>query len=197
MSTTLASLTADVLEITKRKDLATATALHVKNAILKVHTSDYYLKDLFETTFTFATPATVYQLDYKLLIPRFRTAKYLTVVDPISLDFVRKLNPIPIEKFMDGYGYLRQDSYYLAGNQLQIRVDDSAAVFGIGCYLYPDTTLASPSWIVDEFPFAVIYEAARTLFKSIGFDEQSSSMQMLVAEATAMVKQTGITTQGE
>jgi len=196
MAATLASLTADVISITKRPDI-TATPLHIKNALLKAHTADYFLKDIYETNFQFGAAASIYQLDYKLLIPRFRTIKYLTVIDPISLQMVRRFEPVEIDKVMDGYGYIRTDVYYLAGNQLQIRSADTAKVFGIGCYLYPDTTLVAPSWIADEFPFAIVYEAARTLFKTIGYDEQSASMERLVAEAMAEVKQTGITTRGE
>ena len=194
---TLASLTADLYTITKRPDLVDATQIHLKNALIKAHGSDFYLRDIFETNFSFGLAASVYQLEYRALIPRFRTIKYLTTINPITLDFVRKLEGISIEKFMDGFGYLRSDSYYLAGNNLQIRVSDNSKVFGIGCYLYPDTTLVSPSWIADEIPFAIIYEAARTLFKSIGFDEQSSAMQGLVNEAYAQVRMVGLTTTGE
>lgn len=196
MSATIDSLVADVISITKRPDI-TSTPLHVKNALLKAHSADYYLRDIYETNFSFATPASIYQLEIKELIPRFRSMKYLTVIDPVSLAFTRQFHPISIEKFLDGYGYQRTDVFYVAGNQIQIRSCDTAALFGIGCYLYPDTTLASPSWIADEFPSAILYEAARTIFKLIGYDEQSASSERLLAEAMAEVKQTGITTVGE
>jgi hypothetical protein len=75
-------------------------------------------------------------------------------------------------------------------------VSGSDQYFNFGCYVYPDTTLQSPSWIADEFPFAIVYEAARTLFKTIGFDEQSASMEKLVAEAYAEIKVQGISTTG-
>lgn len=196
MSATLASLTTDVLSITKRPDL-TSTTLHIKNALLKAHSADYWLRDQVESNFQFPIAAAQYQFHYKSIFPRWRTIKYLTLIDPITLAFVRKINPISIEKFLDGYGYMRTDVYYLAGDTIQIRLADTSQVFGVGFYQYPDTTLVVPSWIADEFPFAIIYEACRTIFKSIGFDEQSASMERLVAEAMAMVKQTGITTTGE
>lgn len=196
-SATLASLTQDIYTVTKRPDLVSATQLHLKNALLKAHTSDYYERDLLETNFQFNVASSIYQLDYKSLIPRFRSMKYLTVIDPLTLDFVRNLDGIPVKKFMDGYGYIRTDVYYLAGSNIQIRISDTAQVFGLGCYLYPDTTLVTPSWIADEAPFAIIYEAARTLFKTIGYDEQSASMEKLVAEAMRIVTMTGITTTGE
>lgn len=194
---TLASLTQDIYAVTKRPDLASATQLHLKNALIKAHSADFFERDVFETNFQFATAASIYQLDYKALIPRFRSMKYLTVVDPVNLLFVREIDGIPVKKFRDGYGYIRTDVYYLAGSQIQIRLSDTAQVFGLGCYLYPDTTLASPSWIADEFPFAIIYEAARTLFRTIGYDEQSANMEKLVAEAMREVMMVGITTTGE
>jgi hypothetical protein len=195
-SATIASLSADLQTIVKRGDLAADGVLHLKNALLKAHTSDYYLKDIFETNFQFGQAAANYTLDYKQLIPRWRSIKYLEVVDPITLQTTKQLDGIPLEKWIDGYSYLRDYVYYLAGSNIQIRVSGRDTVFGVGCYLYPDTTLVAPSWIADEFPFAILYEAARTLFKVIGYDEQSSSMERLVAEAMAEVKQTGITTTG-
>lgn len=196
-SATIASLTQDIYAVTKRPDLVSATQLHLKNALLKAHSADFFEKDVLETNFQFATAASIYQLDYKALVPRFRSMKYLTIVDPVSLLFVRELKGIPVKKFIDGYGYIRTDVYYLAGSQIQIRLQDTSQVFGLGCYLYPDTTLVSPSWIADEFPFAIVYEAARTLFRTIGYDEQSANMEKLVAEAMREVTMVGITTTGE
>lgn len=196
MSATIASLLTDLYSITKRPDL-TSSPLHLKNALLKAHSSDFFLKDLYETNFQFADAAYIYSLDYKALIPRFRAMKYLSIIDPVTNEFVRELKPISVEKFIDGYGYIREDVYYMAGSQLQIRSSDTSKIFGIGCYLYPDTTLTVASWIADEFPFAILYEAARTIFKSIGYDEQSTAMERLVAEAYSEMKQTGITLVGE
>ena len=197
MSATIASLVADTLVIVKRPDLVADVTLHVKNALLKAHSADFWLKDLYETNFQFAVAAPLYAFDYKNLIPRWRTVKYLTIIDPITLDTIRKVDPIPLEKWIDGYGYTRDYVFYLAGSNLQIRVSGSEQTFGVGCYLYPDTTLIAPSWIANEYPFAIIYEAARTIFKLIGFDAQSAGAEKLLAEAMAEVRMTGITTVGE
>lgn len=196
-SATIATLQADLQTIIKRGDLLTDSVLHLKNAILKAHTMDYWLRDLYETNFQFNLAATTYTLDIKALIPRFRTMKYLDIVDPISLDSVRSLEAIPIEKYLDSYGYLRDYVYYLAGNNIQIRASGQQLVYGIGCYLYPDTTLQSPSWIADEFPMVILYEAARTMFRLSGFDEQSASAERLLQEAKDQLKISAITTVGE
>lgn len=197
MSTSLAELKADVLTIVKRPDLVDMVALHVKNAILKVHSSDFYLKDLYENSFTFAVAATQYQLDTKQLVSRWRKTKYLNILDETTGEVVKQLTPIVPEKFIDAYRELRDYVWYEAGGYLQIRASGQELIYGFGCYLYPDTNLVYPSWIADEFPYAIQYEAARTMFKAIGYDEQSNSMEKLVAEAIAEVKMVGLSTVGE
>jgi hypothetical protein len=197
MPTSLAQLQADVMTLVKRPDLVNAIALHTKNAILKVHSSDYYLPDLYENSFTFAVSDTQYSLDTKLLLSRWRKAKYLNVLDPTSGEITKKLNRIDVLNSVDDYSYVKDYVFYEAGNYLQIRASGGEQVYGFGCFLYPDTTLVTPSWIVDQFPYAVQYEAARTLFKTIGYDEQSAAMERLVAEAIAEVKMVGLATIGE
>lgn len=193
MSTTLAQLKADVLTLVKRPDLANDIELHVKNAILKVHSADYWKQDLYEFAFNFAVAATQYSLDYRALVSRWRHIKYLNAIDQTTGEFLREVTVLsdPTE-FLDGYGYFKDYTCYVAGSNLQIRVSDSNKYFGAGVYLYPDTTLANPSWIADQFPYLIQYEAARTLFKTIGYDEQSTSMERLVAEAMQEVKMVGI-----
>lgn len=196
MSKTFSDLTNDILTLVKRPDLTDAIALHAKNAILKAHSADFFKQDLYENAFNVASAAVQYSIDHKALISRFRKWKYINVIDPITLDITQPLTPIEIENFLDTYGYKQDYSFYLAGQYTQIRVSGSDQYFNFGCYVYPDVTLQSPSWIADEFPFAIVYEAARTMFKSIGFDEQSSAMQELVSEAYAEVKAAGISTVG-
>lgn len=198
MPMTLNQLKADVLTVVKRADLVNDIELHTKNAILKAHAADFWINDLYETAFSFAAADVNYSLDYKTLFPRWKKIKYLTTVDQTTREVIHKLDPILVDQFLDGYGYKKDYVFYVAGDMLQIRVSDSHRYFGVGVYLYPDTTLLSASsWIVDQFPFAIVYEAARTLFKSIGFDEQSSAMEKLVAEAMAEVRMVGLTTVGE
>lgn len=197
MSTTLAQLKADVLTIVKRADLVNDIDLHTKNAILKVHTSDYYLKDLFESAFSFGVADVNYSLEIRTLISRFRKMKYLNTIDQTTREIISRLTPIEVTNFLDSYSYKRDYVFYEAGDFIQIRASDSPQYFGIGVYLYPDTTLVNPSWIADQVPSAIHYEAARTLFKSIGFDEQSTAMEKLAVEAMRQVATIGIPTIGE
>jgi hypothetical protein len=46
------------------------------------------------------------------------------------------------------------------------------------------------------YPYAIIYEACRVLFKTIGYDEQSSAYTSLVAEAYEQLKTSALTDVG-
>lgn len=197
MSTSLAQLQADVMTIVKRPDLVDAVALHIKNAILKVHSLDYWKPDLYENAFQFAVAATQYALDTKTLVSRWKKISYLNVIDPITGRVIKALKPIDILNTIDSYNTIKDYVFYEAGGFLQIRASGSETTYNFGAYLYPDVTLNTPSWIVQGVPSAIHYEAARTLFKTIGFDEQSSKMDTLFQEAMAQVRLIGLPTIGE
>lgn len=198
MPATLNSLKDDLLNsILKRPDLADMSTLHIKNAILKAHSADYWIKDLFETNFAFGAKATIYSLDVQTLIPRYRKMKYLNVIDATSGDIVRTMEHINVGQFLDAYNYIRDNVFYEAGTSIKIRTSAQYDTYGIGCFLFPDTTLTVPSWIADQYPFAILYEAARTMYKILGKADESRSMELLVGEAMAEVKMSGIDIPGD
>lgn len=197
MSTSLAQLQADVLTIVKRPDLVADIALHVKNAILKVHSMDYWKPDLYENAFQFAAAATQYALDVKTLVSRWKKVKYLNVIDPTSGAVIRALSPVDVLNTVDTYNTLKDYVFYEAGGFLQIRASGQEKTYNFGAYLYPDVTLNTPSWIADGVPSAIQYEASRSLFKAIGFDEQSKAMDMAFQEAMTQVRIIGLPTIGE
>src|SRR6188768_2400302 len=188
MSTSLTQLKADVLTIVKRRDLIDDIELHTKNAILKIHSTDFYLPDLYENSFTFAVSATRYSLDAKALVSRWRKSKYFNILDPNNGEIIRKLNPIEVLNTIDEYSFIKDYVFYEAGNFINIRASGGELVFGFGAFIYPDVTLTYPSWIADQFPYAIQYEAARTLFLTKGDKESANSMAELLKEAMTEVK---------
>ena len=44
------------------------------------------------------------------------------------------------------------------------------------------------SWVAEQYPYAIIYEACRVLFKTIGFDEQAAVYREQVADEYALLK---------
>lgn len=193
--TTLTALCSDVYALTNRPDLVSETVLAVRAATLKAHQSDYFPKDLFETAIKFEEEKYLQSLEYKAVIPRWRSLSYLRKYNPTELDnakgeFLTVLTPGEV---LDNYGINRENVVYLAGSMLEIRSSDLLQYVLLGCYVHPDVTVEGySSWIADEHPFYIVYEAARTLFKTIGYDEQAAMYDRLVQEQLAILRQSQI-----
>jgi hypothetical protein len=195
--TTLTQLVEQINIHVKRPDLLDVMEAHAKNAILKLHTLDFWHRDLVEDTFAFTTPASVYQFEYKLLFPNLRKPKYLQTIDPISLEKCRDVTFIGVAESMDRYNRIKDYVSYLSGDTFQIRTSDKPTHFGLGYYKFPDVKLNTPSWIVEECEPAVVYEACRSIFLSIGLEERVRSMEKLYVEAYKMVVIAGVADIGE
>jgi hypothetical protein len=193
---TFTELLDDVYALTNRPDLVAETKLAVKSATLKMHQSDFYYKDLFETPIQFDTEDYIQALEYRTLIPRFRSVKYFRKADSAGTpgDFLTLRTPAEI---LDRYGYERADIFYVAGELIQIKSSTRLKYFFFGCYLNPDITEAGfNSWIALDHPYAIVFEAAVTVFKTIGYDEQATVYQKLAAEQLAMLKSSNILAEG-
>lgn len=204
MSETLTSLVDQVYTLTNRPDLVGETTLAVKAATLKMHQREYYPKDLFETGLQFDTAAYIQSLAYKSLVPLWRSLKYLrkfdittTSNDSSSGTPGKYITLITPEAVLDSYSVEKQDVCYLAGLNLNIKSSTELQYALLGCYMLPDVTDAGySSWLADEHPYAIIFEATRVVFKTIGFDEQSAGYEKLVAEQMATVDTSQIVAEG-
>lgn len=188
----------DVYTITNRADLVGETKLAVRAATLKLHQSDFYSRDLFETGIQFPTSGYLQSFDPKLVIPLFRSLKYIRRYDNTgtggAAEFYTVLTPTDI---LDSYGIEKVNIAYMAGSQLNIKSTLQIQYALFGCYLNPDITESNfTSWVAVDHPFAIVFEAARLLFKQIGFDEQSASFEKLAAEQLAELKMINIQTVG-
>lgn len=186
----LAELQAEVISLTKRPDLAALTLSAIKSATLKMHQADFYAKDLVETGIEFDAARYLQTLQYKTINPRYRALKYLRKVDPVSLEpYGPALTVITPDSFMDNYNIEKENVVYEAGQALEIRVNISTKYFLFGFYVNPDVTTDSySSWIAQDFPYSIIYDATATIFKSTGYTDQETSMRGLVNEQIAMIK---------
>jgi len=191
MNATLTSLVNDVYTLTNRPDLVGETVLAVRNATLKAHNTDYYYKDLFETGIQFDFAQAQQTFEYKDLIPRWRALKYLRkYFNDSPADFLTIITP---DQILDSYSVNRENVCYVAGTELQIRSNCDIQYLLLGCYIYPDVTVDNyDSWIADEQPAAIIYDAAATVFKTIGYDEQNAVYTNLVQAEYAQLRITNI-----
>lgn len=193
---TFAELCSDVYTITNRPDLVSETKLAVKAATLKAHQLDFFWKDIEETGVSFSTEDYVQALEYRTLLPRYRALKYIRKSDvngtPGAL-----LSVITPAMALDRYGADRTDVCYAAGEVIQIKSSTLLQYILFGCYLNPDITEASySSWIALDHPYAIIYEAAASIFKMIGQDEQATVFKKLTDEQFQFLKQSNIEAEG-
>lgn len=194
---TLTELQNEVYTITNRPDLVGRTQSAIRAATLMLHQRDFYYKDLFETGIAFATSAYLQQLEYRTLIPNWRTLKYIRKSDVTSADNLPLLEIITPEQVLDSYGLNRNDVAYATGEVIQIRSSTELQYIYLGCYVNPDITLSGySSWIAIDHPFAIIYEAAGQIFKQTGKTEEWQAYKVMAADQANLIGTTNIQTVG-
>lgn len=184
----LTELCNEVYTLTNRSDLVAETKAAVRSATLKLHQVDYFYKDLYETGVVFSPAAYKQEIEYRTLIPRFRSLKYIRKADSTGagLDFLEVLT-IP-EQIVDSYKINKTDVCYVAGSVIQIYSSTELAYAILGCYIAPDITEATfNSWIAVDHPFAIIYEAAAKVFKMTGKTEEFAAHTAMAADERAAV----------
>lgn len=193
----LSELITEVYNLTNRPDLVTETTSAVKAATLKAHRSDFFSKDIFETGVEFTTTNFRQSLDYITLLSNFRALKYLRRVEDENDDAGTFFEIISPEEVLDSYGIGRTDIAYVAGRVLEIRSSVTFTKMLLGAYVFPPVTDAGYlSWIAEQHPYAIIYEAARIIYKAIGQDDQSAQITQLVAEEYNLLKLSGLSDVG-
>ena len=190
---TLADLVQEVYNITGRPDRVAETLSAIKAATLKAHQSDFYWKDLFEAGLDLGVEAFVQNFDYRSVVPRWRALKYLRKFDTTTGVPGTELDVIVPEQVFDAYKVQKQDVCYSAGAYIQINSSTAQRYYILGCYINPDITDSGfSSWIAVDHPYAIVYDAAATVFKAIGKDEETSAYRTLVAEQIAMLKMSNV-----
>lgn len=191
---TLNELIAEVYTITNRPDLVAQTLTAVRSATLKLHQQDYFYKDIFETSITFNPAAYIQQLEYRSLIPRWRSLKYIRKTDSTAYQDGAFLKVLTIpEQVEDAYKINRNDVCYVAGEVVQIRSSTQLQYIFLGCYLNPDITAAGfNSWLALDHPYAIVFEAASLVFKMIGDTDQFAAYTGLSAMQMAEIRLSNI-----
>ena len=182
-----------VHDLTNRPDLVSETKNAVKAATLKAHKLDFFSKDISETGVQFNTPDFRQSLDYIALITNFRALKYLRKAEDATDDTGIFFTVILPEEIVDSYSRNRTDIAYVAGRVLEIRSSTEFQFALMGAYVLPIVTdTGYTSWVAEQQPYAIIYEAVRVVFKTIGLLEESNGYRELVAEEYVELKVSGI-----
>ena len=191
---TFDELLEEVYLITNRRDLENETKSAIKAATLKAHHSDYYSKDIYETGITWPGADYRQSIDLYSLITNFRQLKYLRKATDENDDSGTFLNVILPEQIVDAYGVNREDIAYVAGRILEVRSSTVLQYALLGAYVSPIVREgAYSSWVAELQPYAIIHEAARRIFFSIGNREEALLQRELAAEEFAELKIVGLT----
>lgn len=190
---TLNEIIQEVYNLTNRPDLVAETKSAVKAATIKAHASDFYSKDIFETGVQFDAATMRQSWDYPSTIPNFRNLNYIRIVadeyDTVGIE----LEVVAVSELYDAWGVQRSNIAYVAGRVLEIRAAAAFDKMLVGCYVTPVVTDAAYiSWVAELQPYAIIHEACRVIFKTIGYDEQSAAYNQLVAEEYNMLRMLGL-----
>ena len=199
---TLTEMLNEVILITNRPDMAAYTTSVLKASTLKLHTSDFFYKDIKEVSLNFPVLDYIQYIDTQNMFTDFRSLKYFRPLY-IGTDALHTVYPGNFLEVLDPSGVL--DSYYLnkvdiayqAGSQLTIRTANQFQQAVLGYYAYPNTTDASyDSWIAREYPWAIIYDAAAKILKSLRYDEQANGAKEFAAEFRGLLIASNIVASG-
>lgn len=197
---TLAQLVADVYTETNRPDLVAETLQAVLSSTLKMHGMEFFFKDIFPGQIVFDSASYLQTLDTQVL-PFYRALSYIRKDNPSIYNAyeANPFGGLPILQGVDGrilfesqarafleiitpddildeYMTERVDVCYQAGSTIMIR-SSTALQFGlIGWYRWPNMDIANAgagynSWIAQEYPYAIVYDAASAVLQKIGMTD--------------------------
>lgn len=94
------------------------------------------------------------------------------------LKFLRQISP---DNILDEYGVEKLDVWYQAGSQLWIKSATALQYALLGWYEFPNIDATTPdsgltypnysSWVANERPYAIIYDAASAILQKIGMTD--------------------------
>ena len=194
---TFDELLEEVYLITNRRDLVNETKSALKSATLKAHTSDFYSKDIYEVGVEFTTAGFRQSLDIIDLISNFRALKYIRRVTGATDDAGTFLEVITPEELLDSYGIGRTDIAYVAGRVIEMRACVSFQYALLGAYVMPVVREgAYSSWVAEQFPYTIIYEAARRVLTAIGNMEEAAGQRVLALEEYNLLRMSALSDVG-
>ena len=191
----LSELRAEVVTLTNRADLDLTgqILLAVRRATLKLHTIDYFYKDLSEFTVAFSSSISQQAFDTISNVPRWRSAKYFRFYDLATATPGKFFKKLDSQNVLDDYGVSSNNIWYQAGDILQLRYEANFQYMLAGVYLYPDIAAATyTSWIAVSYPYAIVLEASAMILKMTGKADEARMIREDNNENIALLKISGI-----
>lgn len=172
----------DVAVATNRPELVDEIKLAVRQATKYFHLRDFFMKDAQENIFTFPIANYTFQLSVSDTFTRFRKIRYIKKYDNVNAivkenpdDKVKEVDP---NALFDRYGAPKNNVFYIAGDNLNIKCNTQESSFLISWYAYPDTVPESfKSWIADLYDVAIVEYAKAQIFNAIGMDAEAKRIK--------------------
>lgn len=193
----------EVYTKTNRPDLITQSISALRSATLKMHTLDFFDKDIQQGQLVFDAPAYIQNV-YTKSIPRYRKTCFIrkntpllqawqqnpyltppifnTVNGPVGVqNLLGMLRRISADDILDNYNAEKLDVFYQAGSTLWMKTSTALQYALMGWWEFPnvDTTTTDSgqtfpnytSWVADERPWAIIYDAVSNVLQTIGMTD--------------------------
>ena len=127
------------------------------------------------------------------LFSNFRTFKYFKRVESSTDDTGKFFEILSVDEMLDPYGTNKKDVAYVAGRVLELRSSVEFRYAIASFYVFPIVVEASySSWAAEMYPWAIIYEAARTVMATLGQMEEANGMSVLAREQLQILKNSSI-----
>lgn len=196
---TLDSLADDVYVLTNRPDLERETKVALRKAIFKFHSAETFKRDLKVQRLQMSLYPRLTPEEFRWSIDlstfeRFRRPKFLRT--PVITGSTIVFDEIAPDDLFDSYGYENPNYFYVAGSALVLKSCMDHDYLDFGYYQYPELPAQSSgeitSWIADQYPDCIIEEAAGTVFKMIGKDDEHNRYQVLFQENITILRTTDV-----
>jgi len=177
-----------VVVLTARPDLVKETILAVQKATQHLHNLDFWHKDLNQRVI--AIPANdnlagvyTYQINRTASLPRYRKLAYARKFDLQSSTSTNKAGeffvPVQPEAILDSYHINKPNRFFIGGDSINFISNTIDNALLIGYYQHPAINPITnyTSWIADEYPMAIITEAASRVNTMIGKLDEAQIQQ--------------------
>lgn len=177
---TYADLIAEIKLLSKRFDIDDKIAIALRMTTLRAHRTDYYWRDLQEVNVNFADSQEV-TIDIVANFTRFRQVSYVRYMNADTGALGQYLEEADAANLLDNEMYYKDNVWYLAGTNLQVRAAISMNALRVGYWQNPDVTAGSyNSWIKDELPDLLVQGSLAYLYNMSGKQEEARALNRMV-----------------
>lgn len=173
----------DVVELTKRPDLESETAIAVRTATSSIHARAAFPRDSVVQLVKIPNSSFITSLDAQLLFPGLRGLSTVRLCD-VNYDPMEfpEIEIVEMGDIYDPiYRTLRNNIAYLAGTSVIIRSGTAAYGFVVEYFKVPSVRRDSyNSWIAQLSPDVIVHQAASLVFATNGNEEKSQKYAAIV-----------------